>query len=137
MGHRGKRWVCQMLGFKKRQKSHRDAKRYDGTERLLLFRSWDIQLNQCSGNGEPLLSLDCSPQRQTLVTGSELYKSQASVALWSASDPSSLLGFWLRVADVCFRDVRNPTQPQLQYVESHNDDITEVGHVPQLLDRHL
>lgn len=59
--------------------------------------------------------------------------------VWSFGQPtvpSVLPGPWLEVADVCFRDVRNPMKPQLQYVESHNDDITEVCQDPQLLDDH-
>jgi WD40 repeat protein len=62
--------------------------------------SWtSMQLIPCSGNGSPFLSLDCSTQRQALVTGSELHMSQASVVLWS--DPSALLFLkpWLQVTE--------------------------------------
>ncbi|OQE89851.1 hypothetical protein PENNAL_c0013G00422 [Penicillium nalgiovense] len=72
---------------------------------------WDVR----AGNGSPVvemetakkspvLSVACNPETNTIVAGTELVSSQAVVAFW---------------------DIRSPQEFRLQYVESHNDDITE------------
>ncbi|KAJ5167228.1 uncharacterized protein N7482_006009 [Penicillium canariense] len=54
----------------------------------------------------PVLSVACNPETNTIAAGTELVSSQAVVAFW---------------------DIRSPQALRLQYVESHNDDITEVS----------
>ncbi|KAI9817117.1 MAG: hypothetical protein M1827_001229 [Pycnora praestabilis] len=58
---------------------------------------------------EPILALDCNYTKNAVIAGTELTQSQAAVVLW---------------------DTRLPTKPQLRYVESHNDDITELQFHP-------
>ncbi|EEA26363.1 hypothetical protein TMatcc_005370 [Talaromyces marneffei ATCC 18224] len=57
----------------------------------------------------PILSLACEPGSHTVVAGTELEAYQASVALW---------------------DIRAPGNIRQQYVESHNDDVTELQFHP-------
>ncbi|KAJ5819315.1 hypothetical protein N7474_004906 [Penicillium riverlandense] len=57
----------------------------------------------------PVLSVACHAETNTVVAGTELVSSQAVVAFW---------------------DIRSPTVCRLQYVESHNDDITELQYHP-------
>ncbi|OQE46307.1 hypothetical protein PENCOP_c001G00363 [Penicillium coprophilum] len=57
----------------------------------------------------PVLSVACNPETNTIVAGTELVSSQAVVAFW---------------------DIRSPQAFRLQYVESHNDDITESHPIP-------
>ncbi|PYH85177.1 WD40 repeat-like protein [Aspergillus uvarum CBS 121591] len=61
----------------------------------------------------PVLSIACSPQTHDIAAGTELvssnYGQQAVVAFW---------------------DIRSANQPRLEYVESHNDDVTELQYHP-------
>ncbi|GAD98738.1 WD domain protein [Paecilomyces variotii No. 5] len=57
----------------------------------------------------PVLSLACSAATNTVVAGTELASYQAAVVFW---------------------DIRSPKEPRLQYVESHNDDVTELQFHP-------
>ncbi|EED22240.1 WD repeat protein [Talaromyces stipitatus ATCC 10500] len=57
----------------------------------------------------PILSLSCDPESYTIVAGTELESYQATVALW---------------------DIRAPGQIRQQYIESHNDDVTELQFHP-------
>ncbi|KAJ5624925.1 hypothetical protein N7510_001234 [Penicillium lagena] len=79
-------------------------------------RLWDAR----AGNGSavvemetvkhaPVLSVACNAETTTVVAGTELVSSQAVVAFW---------------------DIRSPAACRLQYVESHNDDITELQYHP-------
>ncbi|KAL5362161.1 WD domain protein [Aspergillus floccosus] len=77
---------------------------------------WDLRSGKNSAVMEvetskeaPVLSIACCPQTNSLVAGTELVSSQAIVQFW---------------------DVRSPGQPRLQYVESHNDDVTELQYHP-------
>ncbi|KAG5300613.1 WD domain-containing protein [Histoplasma ohiense] len=79
----------------------------DGTVKL-----WDARdkrrdevLTATSAKAAPITALTCGPGPCTIVAGTEFVASQSSVFCW---------------------DIRSPGQPCLQYVESHNDDITEV-----------
>ncbi|KAJ5091363.1 hypothetical protein NUU61_006233 [Penicillium alfredii] len=76
-------------------------------------RLWDARAGNGSAVAEmetakhaPVLSVACSPETSTVVAGTELTSSQAVVAFW---------------------DIRSPSEFRFQYVESHNDDITESG----------
>ncbi|KAL2820711.1 WD40-repeat-containing domain protein [Aspergillus granulosus] len=62
-----------------------------------------------SANQSPVLSIACCSETNNIVAGTELFSHQAIVAFW---------------------DVRSPNQPHLQYVESHNDDVTELQYHP-------
>ncbi|KAJ5581681.1 hypothetical protein N7535_000301 [Penicillium sp. DV-2018c] len=62
-----------------------------------------------TAKGSPVLSVACNPETNTVVAGTELASSQAVVAFW---------------------DIRTPKEFRLQYVESHNDDITELQYHP-------
>ncbi|RAO67880.1 uncharacterized protein BHQ10_003892 [Talaromyces amestolkiae] len=57
----------------------------------------------------PILSLACDPGSHIVVAGTELEAYQATVALW---------------------DIRAPVSIRQQYVESHNDDVTELQFHP-------
>ncbi|KAI9842766.1 MAG: hypothetical protein M1837_006949 [Sclerophora amabilis] len=76
-----------------------------------VIRFWDLRSGKKTGelngvaNNAPILALGCSAARNAVVAGTELDGGQAVVAIW---------------------DIRSPALPQIQYVESHNDDITEV-----------
>ncbi|KAE8151033.1 WD domain protein [Aspergillus avenaceus] len=77
---------------------------------------WDLRNGKKSAVVEvetsrdaPVLSVACCPETNTLAAGTELVSSQAIVTFW---------------------DVRSPSHPQLQYVESHNDDVTELQFHP-------
>ncbi|KAH8698819.1 WD repeat protein [Talaromyces proteolyticus] len=85
----------------------------DGAVRL-----WDIRSGHVSGKADvemrverdvPILSLACNPETHTIVAGTEIVSSQATVALW---------------------DIRSPGEKKQQYVESHNDDVTELQFHP-------
>ncbi|CAG7977192.1 unnamed protein product [Penicillium salamii] len=65
--------------------------------------------NRSVAKQAPVLSVACSPETKTIVAGTELVSSQAVVAFW---------------------DIRSPESFKLQYVESHNDDITELQYHP-------
>ncbi|KAL9022189.1 MAG: hypothetical protein Q9185_000589 [Variospora sp. 1 TL-2023] len=56
---------------------------------------------------QPILSLAC--EENVIATGTELTSAQATVTLW---------------------DLRAIQQPLLQYIESHNDDVTELSFNP-------
>ncbi|KAL4895717.1 WD domain protein [Aspergillus ambiguus] len=77
---------------------------------------WDLRSGKSSPAVEvetskkaPVLSVACCAETNSLVAGTELVSSQAIVQFW---------------------DVRSPGQPRLQYVESHNDDVTELQYHP-------
>ncbi|KAJ5651511.1 uncharacterized protein N7484_005234 [Penicillium longicatenatum] len=75
---------------------------------------WDVRAGNTAIEVEtmrhaPVLSIACNPETNTIVAGTELLSSQAVVAFW---------------------DIRSPQAPRLQYVESHNDDITELQYHP-------
>ncbi|PKY07619.1 WD domain protein [Aspergillus campestris IBT 28561] len=76
---------------------------------------WDLRnggrlaVGMETSNGAPALSIACSPETNSLVAGTELDSSQAIVSFW---------------------DVRFASAPSLQYVESHNDDVTELQYHP-------
>ncbi|PGH04484.1 hypothetical protein GX51_03476 [Blastomyces parvus] len=83
----------------------------DGTVKL-----WDVReerrdaaLAVTADKSAPITALTYSPEPCTIVAGTELVSSQASVIFW---------------------DIRSPGQHWLQYVESHNDDITELQFHP-------
>ncbi|KAL1962535.1 hypothetical protein VTN77DRAFT_9410 [Rasamsonia byssochlamydoides] len=85
----------------------------DGAVRL-----WDVRAGHGSGNAAvemktaknaPILSLACHGATNTVVAGTELMSSQASVVFW---------------------DVRSPKEIRHQLVESHNDDVTELQFHP-------
>ncbi|KUL90218.1 hypothetical protein ZTR_02118 [Talaromyces verruculosus] len=82
----------------------------DGAVRL-----WDARSSQRASvemrveKNIPILSLTCDPMSHTVVAGTELDAYQASVALW---------------------DIRAPGTIRQQYVESHNDDVTELQFHP-------
>ena len=68
-----------------------------------------------------MLSIACNGSH--VAAGSELLNSQASVTVWY------IMSLLIRL---CFplswtRDLRQPLTPMLQYIESHNDDITAVS----------
>lgn len=74
------------------------------------FRSWDLrtQKKALEGNnvsGAPILSLATSALSDYIAVGTELANHQATVTVW---DPRAL------------------TQPVVTYVDSHNDDVTEL-----------
>ncbi|KAI2791167.1 hypothetical protein POX_c04023 [Penicillium oxalicum] len=75
---------------------------------------WDVRAKQAvvemeTARHAPVLSVACNAENNTIVSGTELLSSQAVVAFW---------------------DIRSPQAPRLQYVESHNDDITELQYHP-------
>ncbi|KAL2863727.1 WD repeat protein [Aspergillus lucknowensis] len=80
------------------------------------MKLWDLRNGKNSAvvavetaNRAPVLSIANCFETNTLVAGTELLSHQAIVAFW---------------------DVRSPNQPLLQYVESHNDDVTELQYHP-------
>ncbi|KAJ5682688.1 hypothetical protein N7462_005853 [Penicillium macrosclerotiorum] len=78
------------------------------------IKLWDARAAKAvvemeTSRNAPVLSVACCPETQTIVAGTELVSSQAVVAFW---------------------DIRSPQAPRLQYVESHNDDITELQYHP-------
>ncbi|KAJ5676789.1 uncharacterized protein N7477_002422 [Penicillium maclennaniae] len=75
---------------------------------------WDVRSGNAvveleTARNAPVLSVACNPETNSIVAGTELVSSQAVVAFW---------------------DIRSPQAPRLQYVESHNDDITELQYHP-------
>ncbi|KAI9719394.1 MAG: hypothetical protein M1812_003465 [Candelaria pacifica] len=77
-------------------------------------RYWDLRSGKKitefkADNNAPILSLDCNQSKGNLAAGTELIHSLAALIMW---------------------DIRSPRRPQLQYVESHNDDITELQFHP-------
>ncbi|QSS65291.1 WD domain-containing protein [Histoplasma capsulatum] len=83
----------------------------DGTVKLWDARDKrrDAVLTATSAKAAPITALTCGPGPCTIVAGTEFVASQSSVICW---------------------DIRSPGQPCLQYVESHNDDITELQFHP-------
>ncbi|KAB8269809.1 WD40-repeat-containing domain protein [Aspergillus minisclerotigenes] len=98
-------------------------KSYDAGQQLLAtggrdgkVKLWDLRNGKRSAVVEvetsrdaPVLSIACCPATNSLAAGTELVSYQAVVAFW---------------------DVRSPGQSRLQYVESHNDDVTELQYHP-------
>ncbi|THC95627.1 hypothetical protein EYZ11_004889 [Aspergillus tanneri] len=99
-------------------------KSYDVGQQLLAtggrdgkVKLWDLRKGKNAAvvvametlNQAPVLSIACRTATNSLVAGTELVSSQAVVSIW---------------------DVRSPGQCQLQYVESHNDDVTELQFHP-------
>ncbi|KAJ6001323.1 hypothetical protein N7499_002764 [Penicillium canescens] len=93
---------------------------YAGESQLLTggrdgkVRIWDVRaggpvVEMETARHSPVLSVACNPETNTVVAGTELVSSQAVVAFW---------------------DIRSPKEFSLQYVESHNDDITELQYHP-------
>ncbi|KAK2743783.1 hypothetical protein FQN57_004720 [Myotisia sp. PD_48] len=83
----------------------------DGTVKF-----WDTRTSQSksvvtftSGKSFPLLSLACQANTNSLVAGTELQKTDALVVFW---------------------DIRSHSKPRLEFVESHNDDVTELQFHP-------
>ncbi|KAI9752230.1 MAG: Transcriptional regulator [Chaenotheca gracillima] len=78
-------------------------------------RIWDLRTGRMVGelsrgsDSAAILSLEGNSARNAIVTGTELDKQQAIVSLW---------------------DIRAPAAPSIQYVESHNDDVTELAFHP-------
>lgn len=71
----------------------------------------------------PVLSVACHAETSTVVAGTELVSSQAVVAFWWVF---RTLHSTRSPLNTSARDIRSPAACRLQYVESHNDDITEV-----------
>jgi hypothetical protein len=89
--------------------------------------------NACIEKTIPILSLACDPGSHTVVAGTELEAYQASVALWLVA--TSCHGSIDGVLISAFRDIRTPGNIRQQYVESHNDDVTEVSPAFNILPR--
>ncbi|EEQ33656.1 hypothetical protein McanMca71_003987 [Microsporum canis] len=79
----------------------------DGTVKLWDARSSGAAAVFHADKGMPLLSLAC--RSHSIVAGTELVKPDAFVLFW---------------------DIRSPGKTRSQYVESHNDDVTEVQFHP-------
>ncbi|KAL4871237.1 hypothetical protein BDV12DRAFT_32675 [Aspergillus spectabilis] len=96
---------------------------YDASNQIVItggrdskLKLWDLRNGKNSAvvavetpNEAPVLSIAGSSETNSIVAGTELISHQAIVAFW---------------------DVRSPNQPHLQYVESHNDDVTELQYHP-------
>ncbi|KAJ5758439.1 hypothetical protein N7520_005595 [Penicillium odoratum] len=81
----------------------------EGKVKLWDVRAGNAVLEVETTRNAPVLSVACNPETNTIVAGTELLSSQAVVAFW---------------------DIRSPQAPRLQYVESHNDDVTELQYHP-------
>ncbi|KAJ6031955.1 hypothetical protein N7540_002687 [Penicillium herquei] len=81
----------------------------EGKMKLWDVRSAKMVMEVETARNAPVLSIACNPETNTIVTGTELVSSQAVVSLW---------------------DIRSPQAPRQQYVESHNDDVTELQYHP-------
>jgi WD40 repeat protein len=66
-------------------------------------------LEMTTAKNAAVLSLACRAETNSIVAGTELVSSQAAVVFW---------------------DIRSPRDHRLQYVESHNDDVTELQFHP-------
>lgn len=77
--------------------------------------------------GMPLLSLACNASSHSIVAGTELVKPDAFVLFWYISTHiHQILNGLLYGQLTQNRDTRSPGKTCRQYVESHNDDVTEV-----------
>lgn len=83
-----------------------------------------------SDSNAPYLSL--ASHGTNIAAGTELSHSQAAVLLWSQTTLRPRGTFTDRLLTVCYRDTRSPSRPLQNYVESHNDDVTEVRFHPTL-----
>ncbi|KAK2809255.1 hypothetical protein FQN50_003896 [Emmonsiellopsis sp. PD_5] len=83
----------------------------DGTVKVWDTRNArrDAVLTVTAEKAPPITALACGTEMSSIVAGTELVSSQASVIFW---------------------DIRSPNQARLQYVECHNDDITELQFHP-------
>ncbi|OJJ69699.1 hypothetical protein ASPBRDRAFT_198343 [Aspergillus brasiliensis CBS 101740] len=98
-------------------------KTYDANQQVLAtggrdnkVKLWDLRSGKRNAVVEletskqaPILSVACCPEVHGVAAGTELVSYQAVVAFW---------------------DTRSPGQTSLQYVESHNDDVTELQYHP-------
>ncbi|GLA02846.1 hypothetical protein AnigIFM60653_002416 [Aspergillus niger] len=98
-------------------------KTYDANQQVLAtagrdnkVKLWDLRSGKKGAVVEletskqaPILSVACCPEVHGVAAGTELVSYQAIVAFW---------------------DTRSPGQTSLQYVESHNDDVTELQYHP-------
>ncbi|OAL72007.1 WD domain-containing protein [Trichophyton violaceum] len=81
----------------------------DGTVKLWDARRAGAVAVFQADKGMPLLSLACNASSHSIVAGTELVKPDAFVLFW---------------------DARSPGKTCRQYVESHNDDVTEIQFHP-------
>ncbi|KAL8663053.1 MAG: hypothetical protein Q9202_004193 [Teloschistes flavicans] len=77
------------------------------------------------GTGTPLLSLAC--HGNLIAAGTEFRNSQAIVIVWYSPQENTTIK--ARAKDLT-RDSRAASQPLLQYVESHSDDVTDLAFHP-------
>ncbi|KAL3471990.1 WD domain protein [Aspergillus californicus] len=96
---------------------------YDASKHLALtggrdgkVKLWDLRSGKNAAvvavetsNQAPVLSIASCSEINHIVAGTELLSHKAIVSFW---------------------DVRSPHQPHLEYVESHNDDVTELQYHP-------
>ena len=80
-------------------------------------------------SGLPLLSIACTDN--VIAAGTELINSQATIIVWYILSFTSIIAPLLSIlTNQSCRDSRAPKKPLLEYVESHNDDITDLSFHP-------